>query len=133
MSGTKNPAQARVSRAVSSAPFSFLATLTLRLRWPWGARITTITTLAMMMAAFASQGFMAGKIRNSPSQVETQARPVTIESGMVEDHDFELDGFLARPLIAHLASDAPDGPRNSPLWFQWEDRALWFIGTARDS
>ena len=46
---------------------------------------------------------------------------------------FELNEFLARPLFAHLATASPDGPRESPIWFHWEDGALWFIGTTKDS
>ncbi len=40
---------------------------------------------------------------------------------------FDLDEFLARPLIAHLATTSRHGARDSPLWYLWEDRALWFI------
>jgi len=40
---------------------------------------------------------------------------------------FELDEFLARPLMAHLATSVPDGARDSPLWYIWEDGALWII------
>jgi hypothetical protein len=40
---------------------------------------------------------------------------------------FDLDEFLARPLMAHLATSAKHGGRDSPLWYLWEDRALWFI------
>jgi hypothetical protein len=44
----------------------------------------------------------------------------------------DLDEFLARPLFAHLATSSPDGPRESPVWFLWEDGALWIIGSRRD-
>lgn len=40
---------------------------------------------------------------------------------------FGLDEFLSRPLMAHLATTAPEGARDTPLWFVWEDGALWFI------
>jgi len=43
----------------------------------------------------------------------------------------ELDEFLARPLFAHLATSSEDGPRASPVWFLWEDEALWIIGSRR--
>ncbi len=46
--------------------------------------------------------------------------------------DMDLDAFLARPLFAHLATASPDGPRESPVWFLWEDAALWIIGSRRD-
>lgn len=39
-----------------------------------------------------------------------------------------LEEILARPLFAHLATAAEAGPRESPVWFLWEDAALWIIG-----
>jgi predicted pyridoxine 5'-phosphate oxidase superfamily flavin-nucleotide-binding protein len=39
-----------------------------------------------------------------------------------------LDEILALPLFAHLATASEDGPRESPVWFLWEDEALWIIG-----
>lgn len=39
-----------------------------------------------------------------------------------------LDDLLARPLFAHLATTSVSGPRESPVWFLWEDEALWIIG-----
>ncbi|WP_254537872.1 pyridoxamine 5'-phosphate oxidase family protein [Halomarina litorea] len=48
---------------------------------------------------------------------------------LVEDSlGVPLDAFLSRPLFAHLATQSPDGPRESPLWFHWDGEALWFIG-----
>lgn len=49
------------------------------------------------------------------------------------DRDFEIDAFLARPLVAHLATSSPHGARESPVWFLWEDGAVWLVGTTRDS
>jgi hypothetical protein len=46
---------------------------------------------------------------------------------------FDLETFLARPLIAHLATASADGPRESPAWFLWEEGAVWLIGTSSDS
>jgi hypothetical protein len=43
----------------------------------------------------------------------------------------ELDEFLARPLFAHLATASDEGPRDSPVWFLWEDGAVWIIGSRR--
>lgn len=37
----------------------------------------------------------------------------------------DLETFLARPLFCFLATASPEGPRVSPLWYLWEDRALW--------
>jgi nitroimidazol reductase NimA-like FMN-containing flavoprotein (pyridoxamine 5'-phosphate oxidase superfamily) len=42
-----------------------------------------------------------------------------------------LDDVLARPLFAHLATASAQGPRESPVWFLWEDGALWIIGNYR--
>ncbi len=41
---------------------------------------------------------------------------------------FDLEGFLARPLYAHLAHNGKDGPCESPVWFHWDGRAIWIIG-----
>jgi hypothetical protein len=48
-------------------------------------------------------------------------------------YDFDIDTFLQQPLLAHLATASPDGPRDSPVWFLWEDRELWLVGNGRDS
>lgn len=47
--------------------------------------------------------------------------------------DFDVDEVLRRPLMAYIATSSPDGPRDSPVWFLWEDKALWVIGTKVDS
>lgn len=47
--------------------------------------------------------------------------------------DFDIDAFLRRPLFAHLATSSQEGPRESPVWFLWEDQAIWLIGNQRDS
>lgn len=39
-----------------------------------------------------------------------------------------MEEILARPLFAHLATGCEDGPRESPVWFMWEQGALWIIG-----
>ena len=41
----------------------------------------------------------------------------------------DVDEFLARPLFAHLATASAEGPRESPVWFLWEDDRLWIIGS----
>jgi hypothetical protein len=44
-------------------------------------------------------------------------------------HDiFDLEEFLSRPLFAHLAHLSEQGPRESPVWFHWDGRAVWIIG-----
>ncbi len=39
----------------------------------------------------------------------------------------DLEEFLSRPLLAHIATGSDEGARNSLFWFLWEDGALWFI------
>jgi len=39
---------------------------------------------------------------------------------------------LAKPLMAHLATASPDGPRHSPVWFLWEDGAIWLISNTAE-
>lgn len=43
----------------------------------------------------------------------------------------DLDEVLSRPLFAHLATASDAGPRESPVWFLWEDGALWILGNTR--
>lgn len=37
---------------------------------------------------------------------------------------FDLEGFLARPLIARIATN---GPTIRPVWYIWEDGAFWWL------
>jgi Pyridoxamine 5'-phosphate oxidase len=37
---------------------------------------------------------------------------------------FDLDAFLERPLVAHVAAA---GPSVRPVWFLWEDGAFWWL------
>lgn len=39
-----------------------------------------------------------------------------------------VDVFLSRPLFAHLATSSPDGPRESPVWYLWDDGTMWIDG-----
>jgi len=39
-----------------------------------------------------------------------------------------MNDVLARPLFAHLATVSEKGPRESPVWFLWENGAIWIIG-----
>lgn len=47
--------------------------------------------------------------------------------------DLDAESVLRQPLMANLATMAPDGPRNSPVWFLWEDDALWMLGSEQSS
>jgi hypothetical protein len=41
---------------------------------------------------------------------------------------FDPDALLSMPLMANLATVSDDGPRNAPVWFLWENGALWMLG-----
>lgn len=43
---------------------------------------------------------------------------------MIGDASFDVDAFLARPLVARVAAA---GPSVRPVWFLWEDNAFWWI------
>ena len=49
------------------------------------------------------------------------------------EHRFDPDHILRLPLMANLATIGRDGPRNAPVWFIWEDEAIWLLGTATGS
>jgi nitroimidazol reductase NimA-like FMN-containing flavoprotein (pyridoxamine 5'-phosphate oxidase superfamily) len=40
------------------------------------------------------------------------------------EEGFDLEEFLARPLVARVATS---GPRVRPVWFLWEDGAFWWL------
>ena len=42
----------------------------------------------------------------------------------VETDPFDVDGFLAQPLIARVATS---GPTVRPVWFLWEEGAFWWL------
>lgn len=42
---------------------------------------------------------------------------------------FDLDEFMQKPLFAHLSTLSKEGPRESPVWFYWEDEHIYIIGT----
>ena len=46
---------------------------------------------------------------------------------------FDPELLLSLPLMANLATMSEEGPRNAPVWFLWEDEALWIPGGARGS
>lgn len=43
---------------------------------------------------------------------------------MRSKHAFDVEAFLARPLVARVAAA---GPSVRPVWFLWEDGAFWWI------
>lgn len=52
---------------------------------------------------------------------------------MFAQKDFDLDLVLAKPLMAHLSTVDNGEPRDSPVWFIWEESCLWILGTTKDS
>ncbi len=44
-----------------------------------------------------------------------------------QEGSLALAEVLSRPLFAHLATYSSAGPRDSPVWFLWEDGAMWVI------
>jgi hypothetical protein len=46
---------------------------------------------------------------------------------------FDPDLVLNLPLMANLATVSEDGPRNAPVWYIWEDAALWMLGNEGSS
>jgi hypothetical protein len=48
-------------------------------------------------------------------------------------HTFDPQALLQMPLMANLATMSADGPRNSPVWFIWEDGAIWMLGDSGGS
>jgi predicted pyridoxine 5'-phosphate oxidase superfamily flavin-nucleotide-binding protein len=48
--------------------------------------------------------------------------------------DVDLETFFERPLFSFLGTATEAGhPRVSPLWFRWEDGAIWHIAEAHRS
>ena len=47
--------------------------------------------------------------------------------------DFEPDEVLSKPLMAHLSTLEKTIPRDSPVWFLWEEGVLLVFGTSKDS
>lgn len=43
---------------------------------------------------------------------------------------FDAEIVLTAPLMVNLATSSADGPRNAPMWFLWEDGALWMPSDA---
>ena len=47
---------------------------------------------------------------------------------------FHPSELLKRPLMANVASVAAHGtPRNVPMWYIWEENAIWLLGSASSS
>lgn len=48
-------------------------------------------------------------------------------------HDFDINTVLKKPLMGHLSTTDKGEPRDSPVWFLWENSCMWIFGTNRDS
>ena len=46
---------------------------------------------------------------------------------LITEGSLDLDEVLSRPLFAHLSTASPHGPRSSPVWFLWEEGAVWIL------
>src|SRR5438128_1207245 len=96
--GTKNPTHARTKRRVSSGVLWLLATLTLRLRWPCGARMAIITAVAASTIAFAIHGFIANHPFLSPSRLRRQqghlsGQPISMPALHISLRIYNLDNL----------------------------------------
>jgi hypothetical protein len=47
--------------------------------------------------------------------------------------EFDPDRVFSRPLMVTLATRCAEGPRTAPMWFIWEDGALWMPSDASSS
>ena len=52
---------------------------------------------------------------------------------MFAQKDFEIETVLHQPLMAHLSTVDQGAPRDSPVWFIWEESSIWLFGTTQDS
>jgi catechol 2,3-dioxygenase-like lactoylglutathione lyase family enzyme len=82
---------------------------------PWGNRIELVAAPAGRDPGAQA----AARSQPPPTMTLIHDRPRSVE----------LDEFLARPLFAHLATAVDGEPRESPVWFLWEDGAIWIIGS----
>lgn len=47
-----------------------------------------------------------------------------LEDAITRADPFDLDAFLARPLVARVATT---GPTVRPVWYLWEEAAFWWL------
>lgn len=48
-------------------------------------------------------------------------------------HDFKPELLFEMPLMGVLSTMSVEGPRNAPVWYAWEEDALWMLGSATTS
>ncbi|WP_245446026.1 pyridoxamine 5'-phosphate oxidase family protein [Mesorhizobium kowhaii] len=70
-----------------------------------------------------------------PCQMGATCPPVRLSrDNLAMPRTFDPDDVLSRPLMANLATVSADGaPRNAPVWFIWEDGAIWLLGSSDGS
>ncbi|EDQ04809.1 hypothetical protein DSM14862_01683 [Sulfitobacter indolifex] len=49
------------------------------------------------------------------------------------EYTFDPHALLSEPLMANLCTSGNEGPRNAPVWFLWEDEAIWMLGSKNGS
>lgn len=49
-------------------------------------------------------------------------------NGLTEEQIKLRESILAKPLFAHISTIHNDEPRESPVWYLWEENQLWIIG-----
>jgi nitroimidazol reductase NimA-like FMN-containing flavoprotein (pyridoxamine 5'-phosphate oxidase superfamily) len=65
-----------------------------------------------------------GPIRESPIDPPGARSPYSsTASGSMDPAT--MRAFLARPLIARLATSLEDAPRVLPMWFEWDGTSIW--------
>ncbi|MCJ0919832.1 pyridoxamine 5'-phosphate oxidase family protein [Mammaliicoccus sciuri] len=47
---------------------------------------------------------------------------------LTEQQRLLCEEVLSKPLFAHLSTVEKCEPRESPVWFIWDNKSLWFIG-----
>ena len=52
---------------------------------------------------------------------------------MYQQQDFKIETVLSKPLMASIATECADGPRDSPVWFLFEKDQVHIFGTHKDS
>ncbi len=52
---------------------------------------------------------------------------------LIKQKNFEPKDVLKKPLMAHLSTVENNEPRDSPVWFIWEENSIWIFGTEKDS
>jgi hypothetical protein len=73
-----------------------------------------------------AEGLATAERRNAPRRSCHRMKVIRDRPKSVD-----LEEFLSRPLFGFFATASESGPRVSPVWFLWEDEAIWIIGNKR--